>query len=275
MQEQVCKNCGNHFTGKFCNNCGEKVYSDKDKVVLHLVDEAFHFVTHFEGTFLTSLKSILTKPGNLSLDFCNGVRKKYFKPLSFFLMLVIIYLLFPVFEGLNMKLHYHTVNGFYGSYASHKVQEVMLSKGMNWDQLSEAFHQKGEKVSKFLLFSIIPFMALFSWLLGFKKRKYYYDHFIFSTEAASFFLLWGFLLFPFILFTLNFLTGTFLFNKEIYVGIIILLAMIIFLVIGSKRFFKFSITYSILYSILYIGTMMLFVNYIYKLVLFYLAINQV
>ena len=28
----VCKNCGNHFQGKYCNLCGEKVYSEKEKI---------------------------------------------------------------------------------------------------------------------------------------------------------------------------------------------------------------------------------------------------
>jgi hypothetical protein len=274
MQEHVCKNCGNQFVGRFCNNCGEKLYSQKDKAISHLFEEGFHFITHFEGTFFTSLKTILGKPGKLSTDFCNGIRKRYFKPLSFFLMLVIVYLLFPLFEGLNMRLYYYTVNDLYGSYALQKSQAVMKATGMNWDQLSVAFHQKGEKVSKFLLFTIIPFMALFSWLLGFKKRKFYYDHFIFSTEAGSFFLLAGFIIFPAILFLLRAITGTVLLDKEVYVGLIILIAMLSFLVIGSKRFFQFSWWYSILFAGLYMGTLMLFLNYIYKFILFYIAINQ-
>ena len=275
MQEQVCKNCGTHFTGKFCNNCGEKVYREQDKKVAHLFEEALHFITHFEGSFFTSLKTIFKSPGKLSLDFCNGIRKKYFKPLSFFLMLVIIYLLFPLFEGLNMKLYYYTVNDLYGPYATQKTQAVMQAKGMSWDQLSEVFHNKGERVSKFLLFTIIPFMALFSWLAGFKKRKYYYDHFIFSTEAGSFFLMWGFILFPVILFSVKSITGSFLVDKELYLGIIILAAMLYFLVTGARRFFKFKWWFCILYAVLYMGILMLFLNYVYKFVLFYLAINQV
>lgn len=275
MQDQVCKNCGTRFLGRFCNNCGEKVYTEKDKVVAHLFKEAFHFVTHFEGTFFTSLKIIVSKPGKLSLDFCNGVRKKYFKPLSFFLLLVIVYLLFPVFEGLNMQLHFYTENGVFGKYATGKVSSVMQARSMTFQEVSEVFHNKGEKVSKFLLFTIIPFMALFSWLVGFPKRKYYYDHFIFSTEAASLFLLWGFLVFPLILFGIKAITGTFVVENESYLAIIIVAVMLLFLVIGSRRFFKFKIWYAVIYSLLYILVLSAFVKYIYKFILFCLAINQV
>mgnify|MGYP003546581747 FL=1 len=110
MQENsVCKNCGNHFTGKFCNQCGEKIYNEKDKLIKHLFNDAIHFTSHFDGTFLTSLKTAITKPGKISLDYCSGIRKKYFKPVPFFLLLVVFYLLFPRFQGLNMKA---------GTYAS-------------------------------------------------------------------------------------------------------------------------------------------------------------
>src|SRR5687768_6645997 len=108
-----CKNCGNHFSGKFCNNCGEKVITGHDKSVLHLVDEGFHFLTHFEGKFFTTLRTMFSKPGLLSLDYCNGIRKRYYKPVSFFLLLVILYLLFPMFQGLNMTLSSHMTQSAY------------------------------------------------------------------------------------------------------------------------------------------------------------------
>ena len=59
-----------------------------------------------------------------------------------------------------------------------------------------AFSHASEKISKFLLFIIIPTMALFSWRISFKKKRYFYDNFVFCIEASSFFLFWGFLIFP-------------------------------------------------------------------------------
>src|SRR5687767_10494276 len=107
LQPVACKNCGTSFTGKYCNECGEKRYTEHDRTVTHFVEEGVHFLTHFEGTFFTTLRYIFTRPGKLSADYCFGIRKSLFKPLSLFLLLCIIYLLFPVFEGLNMRLNYH------------------------------------------------------------------------------------------------------------------------------------------------------------------------
>jgi hypothetical protein len=271
----ICKNCGNSISGKFCSNCGEKVYSQKDNSVLHLLSEGFHFITHFEGSFFNTLKAIFTKPGKFSLDYCNGIRKKYFKPISFFLMLVILYLLFPIFDGLNMKLRYHLTHPLYGNYAKNKVIEVMQLKHLTDSEFGEVFKHTSEKLSKFLLFIIIPVIAFFSWLLSFKKRKYYYDNFIFSIEVVSFFILWGFLILPLLLRILSWVSPL---NTEIEELLLIIphvTLFVIYLIIAAKRFFQFKWWYSTLYSFLFTFILTMFIQYIYKLILFFITMQLI
>ncbi|MFT3979116.1 MAG: DUF3667 domain-containing protein [Ferruginibacter sp.] len=275
MQEQVCKNCSNHFTGKYCNNCGEKIYSDKDKKITHLLEEGLHFITHFEGTFFTTLKTILLRPGKLSEDYCQGIRKKYFKPLSFFLFLVVIYLLFPLLDGLNTKLFYHTQHEMYGAFAQQKAEAIMAAQKISFEALSENFHHKSMIVSKILLFTIIPFMAGISFLLAFNKRKFYYDHFVYSIEHTSFLLLWGFLIFPLIMLGAATLFSIQLTDNQWLIGIPILVGMIIFTKTSSRRFFKMNHLRSITYSFIYLVVLFLFLQYIYKFLLFYFTIIQI
>ena len=272
--ETVCKNCGDVIKGKYCSNCGEKIYSEKDKNVWHLLEEAFHFITHFEGTFFNTLKAILTRPGKLSLDYCNGIRKKYFKPLSFFLLLVVIYLLFPVFEALNQSLYYHVHNSIYGKYAMQKTISVMQTKHLSDAQMTELFHHKGEKVSKFLLFIIIPFMALFSWLLGFKKRKLFFDHFIFSIEEGSFFLLWGFLFLPLLVSMLRLFEPASFFSEYATLAAIVVV-FIVHLFFAARKFFQFKLGYNIFFSFAYTFFLLLVIQILYKFLLFVITINQI
>lgn len=75
------------------------------------------------------------------------------------------------FEGLNMKLYYHTKHQLYGSYATEKVKEIMLKKHWSEEEITEAFHKISEKTSKILLVLIIPLTELATWLVSFKKRK--------------------------------------------------------------------------------------------------------
>lgn len=270
--DHICKNCGYRFIGRFCNACGEKIYTEKDKSVSKLLKEGFHFITHVEGTFLNTLKTLLSKPGKFSQDYCNGIRKKYFKPIGFFLMLVILYLLFPMYQGLNVNIFYHTHHKFYGQYAMNKSIALMNEGDIGDERFAELFGYASEKASKFLLFILIPVMGLFSWLMSFKKRKYYFDNFIFSTEAISFFILFGALILAFIdtlmkkIFSLHLLSNN-------TAGIVIISVFTLYLIMAARRFFQFKWWYSIVYSLLFSLILILFLDYIYNFILFYVTIH--
>jgi hypothetical protein len=158
MEPQLitCKNCGHQFYGKYCNECGEKVYTEHDRTAFHFIEEGVHFLTHLDGTFFTTVRTIFSRPGQVSVDYAYGIRKKYFRLLSLFLLLVVLYLLFPLFEGLNMKLYYHEIHPMYGRYAKEQVEEIMRTKHLSEAQVAEVFHKIAEKTSKALLLVLIP-----------------------------------------------------------------------------------------------------------------------
>ncbi len=275
----TCKNCGNHFAGKFCNNCGEKVYSDHDKTIFHFIEEGIHFMTHFEGTLLTTLKTIFTKPGQLSLDYCNGIRKKYFKPIPLFLLLVVLYLLFPAMEGLNMRLKYYPSQPYYGSYAETKILHKLAETGYTKEQLSEKFHEKGEKVSKFMLLTLIPLTALFLYAFTFRKRKYFFDQMVLATEINSFYLLWGFLLTPLIINITNKLYQPITHKNipftEDVIGLMIYSVVSVFTVRAFRKFYRFTWLQSIGLMCLFYIVHVFIVYTLYKFLLFVTIINQI
>ena len=275
----ICKNCGNHFYGKYCNKCGEKVYGEHDKSIIHFLEEGVHFITHLEGTLFTTLRTIFSKPGKLSTDYCNGIRKKYFRPLSFFILLVIFYLFFPVFEGLNMKMEYYPKQDLYGAYAQQKIDQKSNELGLTVSELSEKFHTKSEKASKFLLLVIIPFTALLFFGLAFFRRKYFFDHIVFAAEVNSVYLLWGFLLLPLLISTINliahWLSGTYISFYDRILGILIYGGLSIYLGIAVKRFYAFKWWQSLLFVIAFFFVHSFIVYSLYKFLLFVTVINQI
>lgn len=234
MQEQhTCKNCGNTFSGKYCNQCGEKVYTAHDKSIPHFFEDAVHFITHFEGTFFTTVKAMATRPGQWSKDYCEGKRKPYFRPLSFFMLLVILYLLFPLYTGLNMPFAYHlNESAVARSLVSKKVKLNLDSLQQQVDsavdsrqfgnddqaffyrvryadslyrmkpefkRLESAYNKSAEKTSKLLLLLMIPLSAGLLWLVQFRRRFLLFDHLVLATELNAFNILFSFLLLPLVL----------------------------------------------------------------------------
>lgn len=276
----ICKNCGNHFTGKFCNQCGEKAYRDQDRKILHLLGEAFHFITHFEGTFFTTLKTIFSAPGKVSADYCYGIRKKYFKPLSLFLLLVVLYLLFPLAVGLNMPLHYHMTHDQYGSFAGNKVQAFLEQHpDITFSMLQEKFAAKSEKLSKLLLLLILPCCALILWALSFLRRRFFFDQMVLSAEINSFFLIINFFLMPVLISLVHIAVQTFHFSVTwlndrtyTYTGQII---TAIFTAFAMNRFYHFKWPYSVIATAIFIYFHGIIVYSLYKFALFVVVFYQI
>lgn len=276
----VCKSCGNHFTGKYCNQCGEKNYREQDRKISHLLEDSFHFITHFEGTFFTTIKTIFSKPGQLSTDYCNGIRKKYFKPLSLFLLLVVIYLLFPLASGLNMPLKNHLDQNMYGEFATKKVETYLQAHPqITYTMLEEKFAAKSEKLSKLLLLMIVPCSGLILWALTFFKRKYFFDQMVLSAEINSFFLIANFFLLPLLIILIYLAAKLFHFSVEwvtddryTFIGQV---ATTLFTAFSMKRFYGFRLLYRIIASLVFIYFHSLIVYSLYKFTLFVAVFYQI
>lgn len=196
MDNNICKNCGKAFTGNYCNWCGQKKYSEADKNLTHIAEEVFHFLTHFEGSFIRTAVTVLRYPGKLSADYCDGIRKRYYQPISFFLLLVVIYLLFPLLDGLNMKMEYYKSLSLFGDSITSQIDAKVAASGISESELSELFHHKSEKISKILLFILIPLTTVPLSILNRKKQVKVYDHFIAATEINIFIVMVLFLIAP-------------------------------------------------------------------------------
>ena len=305
MQEtNTCKNCGNEFVGKYCNLCGEKIYTNKDKSILHFFGDAFHFITHFEGTFFNTLRAIFKSPGKLSLDYCNGLHKRYFKPLSFFMLLVILYLLFPRFTGLNMPFKYYLNEGQYARDMTEKKTGISMdsisarlyqavnartfsSQGARRQfviryadsviksypklaALETRYTKKSETTSKVLLLILIPLTAICLYAVAFYKRRFFYDHLVFATELNSFYLLYAFFILPIFLELVVLVIPKSWYPRitEDLIGYFIRGGLLVFASFAIRNFYKERWIVAILKAILLVFVHGIIVYQIYRFVLF-------
>lgn len=205
----TCQSCGNTYEGKYCNQCGEKVFHSSQNKFHHLVEEALHFFTHFDSKYLKTLSLQLKKPGQYTLDYCEGIRVKYYKPVSFLLLSIVIYILSPLkFDGLNNTLHSQLNNtGFSQLKLGWKTAHQAL-KGIDDAAYGILYKQKSAIVSKVLIFAWLPVWLMYISLLNAitRKRKTFFENLIALIELKSLHIWVGYLLtciliLPFILFT--------------------------------------------------------------------------
>jgi Protein of unknown function (DUF3667) len=272
MQNIICKNCNNHFAGKFCNTCGEKVYNENDKTIKSLLKEALHFLTHFEGSLFVTIKTLLLKQGKLSLDYCNGIRKKYFKPVSFFLVCIILYLLFPKFTGLNMKFAAYVNEGYnYSWYSLPVAKEKIKHLNITGNQLAEKYDAKSSKFAKPFLLILLPLSSILMWCLYFKRRRFFFDHFIIATEVTTFIFAFSFLIMPviMILITAAFPSSGYLFKDDGLLLIISLAILICATFAALKRFYQEKWWVTLIKSCLFVFIYNFIIQGIYKMILYF------
>ena len=160
-----------------------------------------------------------------------------------------------------------------------KGLEVLEKTKMTDAQLTALFHQKSEKVSKFLLLILLPLTALFFWLLTFRKRKYFFDQMVFSAEINCVYLIWGFLLMPILLFVAQriayLFTGHYFSVQDWVFGIVTYVLVCTYTGIAAWRFYKLSKWQSIGFALLFYIAHVIIVQYIYKFILFFIVIHQI
>jgi hypothetical protein len=151
---KTCKNCGKRSDGAYCSHCGQKL--TLERIDLHYVlHEIFHFFTHLEKGFIFTTVRLLTDPGTMVMNYMGGKRKPYQPPVSYFLIWITIYLLslygLEKIFGENRVINYED---YFGPGASTKYAISHLS---------------------IVLTTIVPFHALYLYVLATKPRLNYFE----------------------------------------------------------------------------------------------------
>lgn len=86
-----CKNCDgenqSHFA--YCPGCGQK--TTLHRLSMHdLLHEAIHYFTHADKGLLQLIRDLALKKGLVAREFVAGKRKKFFPPLTFFLLVIAV-----------------------------------------------------------------------------------------------------------------------------------------------------------------------------------------
>ncbi|PRX57553.1 DUF3667 domain-containing protein [Flagellimonas meridianipacifica] len=86
-----CKNCGERAEGSFCKVCGQRT-----SIGRVTFKETFHDFTNIlfsiGAPLPVTLGKLISNPGFLFREYLAGKRKKYYKPISFFVLFTLTYL---------------------------------------------------------------------------------------------------------------------------------------------------------------------------------------
>ena len=82
--QKDCLNCGAVVQGPYCHICGQHNIETKE-TLWGLIQHFVYDITHFDGKFFSSLKSLLLRPGFLSYEYMRGRRASYLNPVRMYI----------------------------------------------------------------------------------------------------------------------------------------------------------------------------------------------
>jgi hypothetical protein len=80
MNSGSCGNCDAVLTGPYCAQCGQHAHESARAlaVVLH---DGWDLITHLDGRFWSTVRTLLRRPGQLTVDYFADRRARHVSPL--------------------------------------------------------------------------------------------------------------------------------------------------------------------------------------------------
>ncbi|RYZ21317.1 MAG: DUF3667 domain-containing protein [Chitinophagaceae bacterium] len=265
----ACPSCGQDFTGKFCAHCGEKQVNHHDFTAGHFVEETVEGITHFDNKFIRTIKALF-RPGMLTLEFERGRKVPFMRPIQLF---IVCNLLFFLLAG-RTNVFSVQLDNFMTRPSMRAYLIARVGADADFNRVGEIFVEKMGNQSKAFILFFVPFYALYTELVYFRKRKPAGMHLVFATHYFSF------LLFYFALFELllelpyyHIFRGSVAFFDPFAV-IFNLLAIIIYFLLAARRYFRAGWTWAILGGV-GAGFLFIFLLVIYRSLLFYNIVRTI
>ncbi len=173
----ICRNCESAIKGNYCNNCGQRTSINK-VTFKETFQDFMDAVFSVSSPLLLTLKLLIVNPGKLFREYLNGKRKAYYKPVPFFVLTTIIYMLIRAFLNYNpmesivaiesTKTSQNLVNSA-AIYMAKNINSILFTFVLSFALVVKSFFFKKYRFAEYLAvsFYIIGFYMVITTVLIF------------------------------------------------------------------------------------------------------------
>jgi hypothetical protein len=197
-----CTNCGSPNAAVFCAQCGEKQPAHHDVTVRHFFAEILEELFHLDSKLFYTLRTLVTRPGALTVDYFAGRKTRSITPLRLFLVLFAVQLvIYTVYKPVAAYSFQNMLEMIPKTTPAAKVFEQLAAKGgLTLAQFVERVDDKwSHNMSLFQLFNLFGTALLLKIL--YRRKRHLGEHLVFSAHYLSFAYLYSVVFWPVYLFT--------------------------------------------------------------------------
>jgi hypothetical protein len=194
----ICPNCGHHTTLNYCAQCGQETHLHKETfwaLILHFIGHYFHY----DSKFWKTMKTLITKPGELTVAYWKKQRARYIPPVSLYIFISSLFFLFYILSFSNrlekgrelMKTmnsgtdSVHVVKDKLPSWLSTNDGKEIIDNKAKFEEVAKPLEESMHQMPK-VCFFLVPLVALMLKLLLYKRKDLFFvDHAVFSIHLHS------------------------------------------------------------------------------------------
>lgn len=187
--ELHCLNCGASVNRTYCQDCGQSIRDNSDRSLSRLLAEFFANIFFLDNRFFLSMWYLVRFPGRMTVEFLEGRRKKFISPVTLFLFLNLIYFFVNPLTDYSLSLHDQMNSQPYSAWTKDWVETKLQKEGLDEQAYGITYQNTSDNTSKSIMIINAPMIAVFVYLMAFKKRQFYFDSLIFSFHFFTLFML--------------------------------------------------------------------------------------
>lgn len=189
----ACPNCKVQVTTPFCATCGEHPLKPRELTLRQLLRQLFVVFSSLDGKVLRTLRTLITRPGELTRAFFEGRRKPFIGGFQIFILANVLF--FAMQSLTKMKIFTNTLDyrlnddELLGAFGRALVDTRLAATGRTFDQYAPVFNQAVATNAKSLIGLMVPVLALVPPLLFWRRKRPFAVHVIFALHFYAFLLL--------------------------------------------------------------------------------------
>jgi hypothetical protein len=195
-QAERCPSCDAVLAGEWCHVCGERRYAPERMSTRHFLAELADDVVGVDSRAVLTLRLLVLKPGELTLEFLRGRRRPYLGPLKLYLVIFALTLfvssLVPDSTALNGKQQ----GGIEALYARF-VHTLAARRGLSDAAARATLEHSTAQIVSWLSLLIPLIFAVCFFAIFHRRRRWFGEHLVFATHFATFNFLVGLVIIPF------------------------------------------------------------------------------
>lgn len=184
-----CVSCGAPIGTPYCAECGEQRASDRHYTLLHFGEEVLETFTHADGRLVRTLRTLVARPGELTVAYMAGQRRRYLAPLQLFLIVNLVVLLISEsrfgIRTFNTPLDIHMHAEPYSALVSPLVLARVAARHTTLAAYAVGFDRTAAAVAHSLLILLVPLVAMATALVTLPRLSFAVRHVVFALHVLA------------------------------------------------------------------------------------------